>query len=163
VVSRITHWQAPIFLVMAVSQILDHYHVFHGWSWRVVTFATVALFLTAVLGMRYHNHSICLACGHDFPVDAQEQAEGKRRGALRRVHLITDHLVTYAAILIVGATLSYLIWWVISLLWVLLAVQAWDSRWHNALELYCPFCRHDEGADDTSLVPEPVPTGEATR
>jgi hypothetical protein len=151
---RLVHYQALILLTLASYSVLSHY--LHTWVLSGVGVLLGALFLIVRMSLRRHDRSLCLACARDFPLNAAEQATGPRRGALRRFHLINDHLALTFLVLSLILIGSFRWWWLMPVMCLLLAVEARDDHQHRLLKRYCPYCPRD-GDDDPEVAPVPTP------
>jgi hypothetical protein len=120
----------------------------------------LALYASFYAGL-LHDSRPCIVCAAKLPLDPASAA-GRARPALRLRHLAQDKLgwkiiVVYTAVLFgLPAGWPSNIWAIGSqaaIVAVLLAV--W---WHEKLQPWCPWCRHDDGDDSTKHQPEPDPS-----
>jgi hypothetical protein len=154
---RLAHYQALILIALATALVVDHY--VRSPLALLVGIGLYAVYGLSVIGTIRHRRGICLACGDAFPLDAQGQAQGRRRRALRTFHLVTDHpgrqMVGIAAVVVLGIW----VWWPAVVMWACFAVESWAAYWHRLLEPYCPYCRRrgrGRGEDSPAPVPTPV-------
>jgi hypothetical protein len=107
-----------------------------------------------------HRSRLCEQCITAMPLDAEAQAERKRR-SLRWFHITSRpvFLLGWITLGVVSLFLPPVPGSCLLAVFSGIAVVSWVTSWrHRPLQSVCPWC-YWRGGDDEQEVPTPVPTG----
>lgn len=181
--SRFTHhfdthgmWGCLAFI--AVSTILSATGNLDDFSlaFWAITAIQVPYFLVLFKAVRRHRVLLCPHCVAAFPLNPGEHAAGRARFALATVHMVFGGLHVFTSFLdrvlrsrvlgliafalitfpIVGGLGFLLGTWFTFILVTALILMGYAMQRHKQLELWCPWCRRDDGGDDDDP-PQPEP------
>lgn len=128
-----------------------------AWIGGVLIVVVGPPFVIAAVGELHHRGILCEHCMARFPLDGAHLAEC-RAAWLRYHHFVRPG----AAILGLAACTCQLIFHnpiFLVLGGAELAIGAYDTKIHQRLEQWCPWCRHNDGDDDFEPAPAPLLDG----
>lgn len=152
----LAHWYALLIALLICADITHHF--VDSLLTRIVAVTLLLVTATAMVGEIHHERRLCPACAEAFPLNPAEQANGKRKTALRAFHLVADRgrWFIYSA-QITTVVVSFWVWWAFSAMWFVFLMLAWGGYWHRMLGPWCPFCRGGGGGGPHECAPDPVP------
>lgn len=125
------------------------------------------LVLGNIVMVNHHNRSLCVWCAERFPLNANEQAKGRRRRALRLFHVMRGqfrvngrehpNLLPLIILFVQIDAIMFNVHLITLVVWPYLALFYWAERWHRTLAPWCPYCRRWWRRGRHEEVPEPDP------